>query len=130
MSDLRLLKCTPESVGQIREKAAEYSAANALEPPIGRRCTRSGRRDFREIKDVGQFPLGGEFAQQLIFIGINPDRMLVKSRAFADDLARIAAGDAPTPADLVDAQFLDNWLIGVSLQPILCGSVVDDGRNQ
>lgn len=62
------------------------------------------------------------------FIGDHRDRMLVKSRALADDLARIAAGDGPTPADLTDAPLLDRWLIGVSLQPVLYGSVVDHPR--
>lgn len=42
------------------------------------------------------------------FIADHRDRMLVKSRALANDLACIAAGDGPTPADLADAPLHDD----------------------
>ena len=62
------------------------------------------------------------------FIGDDPARALAKSRALADDLARLAAGNGPTPADFADAPILDRWAFGAMLQPVLIGSVVGHPR--
>ncbi|MBI2254764.1 MAG: hypothetical protein HYU58_09110 [Proteobacteria bacterium] len=41
------------------------------------------------------------------------------------DLKRIAAGEAPTPADLADAPLLVGWNMSIRSAPCLTGTVVD-----
>lgn len=58
-----------------------------------------------------------------MFLGEDPDRALAKSRALADDFARLVAGETPTAADLADAPLLDNWAFVMVGQTTLVGSV-------
>jgi glutathione S-transferase len=55
--------------------------------------------------------------------GESSDQLIAKARRLADDIARIAAGDAPSTADLAAAPLLDLWQPAATLLPALGGIV-------
>ncbi len=50
---------------------------------------------------------------------------ILKLEALIADLKRIAAGEAPTPADLADAPLLIGWNMSTRYAPCLAGMVAD-----
>ncbi|MCC3247474.1 hypothetical protein LG047_19485 [Methylocystis sp. WRRC1] len=46
-------------------------------------------------------------SSRIHFLGDDPQQAVDRARSLADDLARIASGDGPTPDDLAAAPILD-----------------------
>jgi hypothetical protein len=55
--------------------------------------------------------------------GDTPARLVAAVERLAADIARITAGEAPTPAEIEAAPLLDGWALALAPQTVLAGSV-------